>query len=581
VRKILSILMTLGVVLGLMLTAAPAAAKIVNVVVDVDPNCACQIGVYNISFVTEASLTEGFNSVCVKFPAGTTIQETGSPIPWEDGDILIGDADHPAGEEVFGSEITVDGTTVCFLVPTHFDPGALWVQFTYDACIINPCTPGYYRLEVWTDREPDSIPMENIDPYLIIPCYASFSWGWDSSFTYPGIAADFVPPFKACGQANNATLGIIGAVDHPYILGAYMNAFNLTFGAGLGCESPCDSVDLSVTLTASPQVPCGSTPSKVVLNLTGGSGGGYDLATVNMTWVPCLDADGIPDPVVIATGVSVSILTDLWWTGLIHFDTPGDYTLCFAAECVGGGGLCEAPDCSPDAEVLAEECYDFKVHQWKDAAKVTLDEKWNLISLPLVPFDTDLEAMLASVDLLDYATYYDSHLTVLRSNLMSIHNYDAASGDWSVFATDGSQTSLTTLEDGKAYWFRLRYPLDSAMQAMLYGAYGIGPPGLCGNYTWWVFGTELPEPPAGPAVYPVQAGWNMVGVTSMSNVPAADYLWNWTDGLSPDPVIYGWDHGCFAVQKWSNIDFTLGTLESGQGYWMAFPSAGSVFQVVP
>jgi len=67
----------------------------------------------------------------------------------------------------------------------------------------------------------------------------------------------------------------------------------------------------------------------------------------------------------------------------------------------------------------------------------------------------------------------------------------------------------------------------------------------------------------------------------MSNVPAADYLWNWTDGLSPDPVIYGWDHGCFAVQKWSNIDFTLGTLESGQGYWMAFPSAGSVFQVVP
>jgi hypothetical protein len=318
-------------------------------------------------------------------------------------------------------------------------------------------------------------------------------------------------------------------------------------------------------------------PSVVTLNLTDTWSFGYELATTNLTWEPCFDADGIPPEIEIATNVPVTIATDLWWTGYIHFDTPGDYTICFRAICVGGGGACEPPLCEPGADILAEECYDFKVHQWKDAVKLELDEKWNLISLPLVPFDTDLEAMLASVDLLDYATYFGSYRTILQSNLMSIHNYDAATGAWKVWASDGSQTSLTTLEDGKGYWFRLRYPLENSY----YLAYGIGPPAVCGDYVWWVFGTELPEPPAGPAVYPVQAGWNMVGVTSMTDVAAANYLWNWTGGLSPDPVIYGWDHGCFVNQKWSNIDFTTGTLESGQGYWVAFPSAGTVFQIVP
>ena len=145
-----------------------------------------------------------------------------------------------------------------------------------------------------------------------------------------------------------------------------------------------------------------------------------------------------------------------WWLGYIHFDTPGDYTLCFEADCLAGAPACTPPNC-PAGNILYKECFNFKVHQWKDAAKLVLDEKWNLISLPLVPFDTNLTNMLASVDLLDYETYLASYGLVVQSNLLSIWNYDAhgqgLEGLW------GWATSLTTIEDGKAYWFRLSYPM--------------------------------------------------------------------------------------------------------------------------
>jgi hypothetical protein len=274
----------------------------------------------------------------------------------------------------------------------------------------------------------------------------------------------------------------------------------------------------------------------------------------------------IGDDVPLVADTFISLLS---W---IHLDTVGEYELCFWAEC-------EAAPCFPDVpDPLVEVCFELVAHQWKDAAKIELWEKWNLISLPLVPFDTDICSMLSSVDTTNYLALLGSGIPGVN-NLFSVWYYDAAAEDWLVFGN--GQDSLTTIESGKAYWIRLNYPLYAQWIQPYNPPYG--PPDACGNYSWWVFGTEKPEPPSSPEVYSVEEGWNMVGFTCMNaTLPCTTYLENWVSGVGgPEPVIYGWTQGCFAAQGWNFVDFDTDDLESGQGYWMSFPSAGSVYQFVP
>ncbi|MCK4221994.1 MAG: hypothetical protein KAX25_03910, partial [Dehalococcoidia bacterium] len=155
----------------------------------VGPNCACANAEYTIRFTTTASLTEGFNSITIAFPDGTTVPGT-----FADGDITIN------GMDVFGSEVTVSGTTVTFLVPEDVDAGVVTqVTFTDDAGIKNPCTAGTYNLYVNTSRAPDATPVKSPD-YDISPAISEYEFVVNFGNTYPGIAEDFVPPFKACGQ---------------------------------------------------------------------------------------------------------------------------------------------------------------------------------------------------------------------------------------------------------------------------------------------------------------------------------------------------------------------------------------------
>jgi hypothetical protein len=205
------------------------------------------------------------------------------------------------------------------------------------------------------------------------------------------------------------------------------------------------------------------------------------------------------------------------------------------------------PLCQAGVDTLvAPKCIPFKVYQWKDAIKIILDEKWNLISLPLVPLvDPPIADLLASINPTDRAQidsiwYYDNCKAVPEAQ------------KWSMYPGGG----LTNLVDGKAYWLKVM-PYNTAD---------------CGNITWWVWGTEKPMPPASPAQYPVCEGWNMVGfLGTAANVSA--YLWNWG---TPTPVVYGWQHGCFASQGWV-LKTASSTLTLGQGYWMAFPAAGAVY----
>ena len=177
---------------------------------------------------------------------------------------------------------------------------------------------------------------------------------------------------------------------------------------------------------------------------------------------------------------------------------------------------------------------------------VSLTGGWNLISLPVVPFDTSIESVLASL-----AFPYD---------LISVWYYDCCNGEWLVYANgDAGFKTLTTMEDGKAYWIHMRYPEEQHSDPSVSGIY---------PYALWVFGTKAPMPPSLPSSYSVCNGWNMVGFRSTEEMAPEDYL----GAFSPSEygAIYGWDP---YLQDWvTNPD----KLVPGHGYWIPFSAGGSI-----
>jgi hypothetical protein len=334
---------------------------------------------------------------------------------------------------------------------------------------------------------------------------------------YPGISADFVPPFKACGQVDYGHLEAFG----------WVSEFDLILTEDIvGCHPPCAAATMWFVLT---KCPAGET---VNFNFAGLP---FTLTTTDVGKVKALPPVALLDPWV-----------DILWANYIHFSSPGDYEIVFYLQC-------PAVPCLAGAQIVAQKAMPAKVYQWKDAGKIILDEKWNLVSLPLVTFDTSIANLVKSLpaEALDADTV---------DQLLSIHHYDRTGcpdvGTWKVYG--GGQTSLSTMEDGKSYWVRMTYPG------------GVNMP-----YTWWVWGTALPMPPASPKQYPVCKGWNMLGFTSLDATKLVEsYLWNWTAGSS---VVYGWDNtGDWTTSNWLYVP-TGNNLETGLGYWAAFTSAGYVY----
>ena len=200
---------------------------------------------------------------------------------------------------------------------------------------------------------------------------------------------------------------------------------------------------------------------------------------------------------------------------------------------------------SPAVEIPSQHDSDlYTIGQ--NSGGVSLVGGWNLISLPIVPFDTSIDSVLASLP--------------FPHDLISVWYYDRCQGEWLVYG-NGNTTfkSLTTMEDGKAYWVRMRYPEEQDPDPYISGTY---------PYTLWVFGTKAPTPPGLPSSYDVCKGWNMVGFRSMEDMAPEDYL----AAFSPSDYggIYGWDP---YLQDWiANPD----KLVPGHGYWIPFSVAGAI-----
>jgi len=504
VKKIISILVALGLVLSLSVMATPVAADVTEPLVDVDPPCAGSAATYNITFNITADLHSGTHSITIAFPADTTV-----PASFADGDITV------EGVDVFGSEVTVDGRKVTFLVPEDIialGANPIEVIFTLDAGIKNPATEGTYNLYVNTSRAPDETPVKSAD-YDISPAISEYEFVWDSNPTYPGIAEDFVPPFKACGQE--------GYGYYNTTTGANFTVFNLTLQTkGIpGCDVPCTNATVTFHLKAAP---AGAT---VTLSING----------TYFTPIVCTVYD--------VSNVTLTMNFTTFWDLQLHVDMVGDYEICFNATCP------TAPIClPPGSEVIAEWCMEFHAYQWKDVYEIPLYRKWNLISLPLVPFVTDVDAMLAAYPGV--------------AEVDSIWHYDRCSDAWSTYAGAG----LTDMYDGKSYWVKIAYSHTDPTKA----------PGLPVGVLW-VWGTEAPMPPDGPSAYAVCEGWNMVGFRSMVNIDNDDYLWNFVIGGGP-PYLYGmlyeWDA---TTQTWVTTMPGAVAMNPTKGYWIPFSVNGYIY----
>jgi hypothetical protein len=177
---------------------------------------------------------------------------------------------------------------------------------------------------------------------------------------------------------------------------------------------------------------------------------------------------------------------------------------------------------------------------------VSLTGGWNLISLPVAPFDTSIESVLAPL--------------AYPHDLISVWYYDCCQDEWLVYNNgDTGFKTLTAMEDGKAYWVRMRYPDEQSLDSSISGTY---------PYTLWVFGTKAPVPPGLPSSYNVCEGWNMVGFRSMEEMAPEDYLGAFS--RSEYGAIYGWDP---YLQDWvTNPD----KLVPGHGYWIPFSVRGAI-----
>jgi len=512
VRKIISILVALGLVLSLSVMATPVSADVTAATVDVAPPCASTAATYNITFNITADLHSGTHSITIEFPDDTTV-----PASFATGDITV------EGLPVFGSEVTVDGRKVTFLVPEDIiavTANPIVVFFTLAAGIINPSTAGKYNVYVNTSRAPDVTPVKSAD-YDISPAISEYEFVVYFGGTYAGIAEDFVPPFKACGQ--------YGYGYHNMTTGANFTVFNLTLQTkGIpGCDVPCDNATVAFHLAKAP------TGATVTLSINGT----YFTPTV-CEWYA-------------VSNVTLSENFTAFWDLLLHVDTVGDYEICFNATCP------TSPVClPPGSEVIAEWCMPFHAYQWKDVYEIPLYRKWNLISLPLVPFVTDVDAMLAAYPGV--------------AEVESIWHYDRCSDTWYVKGETNSFVTLTKIVDGKAYWVKVDYDNTATDPLMHAGA-------LHGSL--WVWGTAQPMPPDGPSAYEVCEGWNMVGFRSLVNLANSVYLWNFA---FPGPVYqYGLIYGWWApTQSW----FTLVPGPAGaddlwptEGYWIPFSVDGYIY----
>jgi hypothetical protein len=178
------------------------------------------------------------------------------------------------------------------------------------------------------------------------------------------------------------------------------------------------------------------------------------------------------------------------------------------------------------AAALTRDTVTVRQGEFEDA-NITLVEGWNLISLPLIPLDSSVNAVVAGI----------------LDDVKSVWYW---SGRWYSFVP-GGPSDLTSMRDGKAYWINMKAAQNLTLA-----------------------GRKNAVPPALPPTYDVVAGWNMVGLKATNNVTAADYLYG-----TRYVRIYGYENGTWFLIPGPNYNYP--EMEPGLGYWVAFTEPGTIY----
>ena len=449
-KKILSILLAVVLVLGLSLvTVTSVVADVNDISVSVDPDTVSTEAGYELVFNITGTLAIG-GTISVEFPTGTVV-----PTSYEFGDAKV------QGEDISAGDIAVAGQVVTITLPIGIGaPAQVTVVFGVDAGITNPGAAADYTLRVRTSREPT----------------------WVASQEYTIRLSD-----KSTYEFDYEVPGMIW-VDHP--------------------------VEVDVTLQTR------------LLGLEG-----YDHVRIHF-W-----AEG-PGNVLFEgwdedLEVWHSFLNEGYWGPAEGFPVAADYTattlfrLTFNKVGVYTIVL-ELLDLDDGNKVLVED--EATVAVTGVSVEVELNKGWNLISLPIVPDDPAIGAVLADV----------------MDDVISVHHYRAATGTWLIYAPP-SFTSLTTIEDGKAYWINMAAAVTLTVVGQAIAAPGYGPP---------------------PPAYDVVEGWNMTGFRAMEGMTVDEYL-KGTDYVR----VYGFD---LEVGGWFSLSKD-DVMTPGLGYWIAFSDAGTIY----
>ncbi|GAI68994.1 unnamed protein product, partial [marine sediment metagenome] len=282
----------------------------------------------------------------------------------------------------------------------------------------------------------------------------------------------------------------------------------------------------ATTMTFSGTVTAQDHPSNVVTAVTLALDGGVIvLATGGVVTTPTTDLSGtefscdITGSMVVGVTLSAASADPVAGVATVTLTTVADPDTVITVNAIGIGDL---TDSSPSTIIVSAGTYS-----------ITLVKGWNLISLMLIPEDSDIEKLLSGLDVTGVAAYSPFQ-------------------EWKLY-DPGVSTDLSDMDDGWGYWVDMN---------------------TAGTLT--VSGYEVCEPQAVPPDYDLAVGWNLIGFKSTTSKAILSYLGPAIAGTEDTPggtleAIYGYNAST-GVYFIPDIN-----LEPGYGYWLAVNAAGKIY----
>ena len=263
------------------------------------------------------------------------------------------------------------------------------------------------------------------------------------------------------------------------------------------------------------------------------------FVSADVTYLPGVDSARIGDSVVFTAVVTDELAgvdtvtidaTDLESGAAVDLTQDGDIWIATLTVGTVDSGTYELTLTATDfAANTATETVTVEVTTKLTGYYVDLEVGWNLFSLPLIPDDSSVEAVLDDVlENVDIVWGY-------KDNAWS--NYLPAVPEFS---------TLTDMVDGEGYWVK-----------------------MTAADTETVSGVELPKPPALPPVYSVYEGWNLIGFKAVDPMFVDGYLATIPYTIRDSSVCYGWEA---SIQEYDMVYLAGGIVDEGfnpgQGYWL-------------